>query len=103
MAAKRRSYGTDIASAWWEPGDPAGSIFLAVSTFKLFESIRYAAEKLAVEKFSLMLSYVGVTAVCDDLKITCDPHAAIPVAKTVQRKMFGPEVPYIPAPTSGDL
>ena len=101
----------------------AGPLFFAVSTFKLYESIRDAAEKLVVEKFPLMPSYVGITAVSDDLKITCDPHATLPVAKTVQRKMveagrglnfskcrssglcgvfcglaFGPEVPYVPAP-----
>ena len=67
-------------------GDPAGPLFFAVSTFELFESIRDAAEKLVVEKFPLLPSYVGVTAVCDDLKVTCDPQVALPVAE-VQCKM----------------
>ena len=68
-------------------GDPAGPLFFAVSTFELFESIRDAAEKLVAEQFPLMPSYVGVTAVCDDLKVTCDPQLALPVAEVVQRKM----------------
>jgi hypothetical protein len=68
-------------------GDPAGPLFFAVSTFELFESIRDAAEKLLVEQFPLMPSYVGVTAVCDDLKVICDPQVALPVAEVVQRKM----------------
>ena len=68
-------------------GDPAGPLFFAVSTFELFESIRDAAEKLVVEQFPLMPYYVGVTAVCDDLKVICDPQVALPVAEVVQRKM----------------
>ena len=48
-------------------GDPAGPLFFAVSTFDLFESIREAAEKLVVERFSKMPS----SYVCDDdLKVT---------------------------------
>ncbi len=53
-------------------GDPAGPLFFAVSTFELFESIQDAVEKLVAEQFPLMPSYVGVTAVYDDLKVTCD-------------------------------
>ena len=40
-----------------------------------------------VEQFPLMPSYVGVTAVCDDLKVICDPQVALSVAEVVQRKM----------------
>ena len=68
-------------------GDPAGPLFFAVSTFELFESIRDAAEKLVAGQFPLMPSYVGVTAVCDDLKVTCDPQLALSVAEGVQRKI----------------
>ena len=69
-------------------GDPAGPLFFAVSIFELFESIRDAVEKkLVAAQFPLMPSYVGVTAVCDDLKFTCDPQLALPVAEVVQRKM----------------
>ena len=67
--------------------DPVGPSFFAVSTFELFESIHDAAEKLVVKQFSLMPSYVGVTAVCDDLKVICDPQVALPVAEVVQRKI----------------
>ena len=68
--------------------DPAGPLFFVVSTFELFESIRDAAEKLVAEQqFPLMPSYVGVTAVCDDFKVICDPQVALPVAEVVQRKM----------------
>ena len=42
---------------------------------------------MVVERFPLMPSYVGITAVCDDLKVTCDPQLAHPVAEVVQRKM----------------
>ena len=42
---------------------------------------------MVAEQFSLMPSYVGVTAICDDLKVTCDPQLALPVAEVVQRKM----------------
>jgi hypothetical protein len=68
-------------------GDPAGLLFFAVSTLELFESIRDAAEKLVAEQFPLMPSNVGVTAVCDDLKVIFDPQLALPVAEVVQRKM----------------
>jgi hypothetical protein len=68
-------------------GDPAGPLFFAVSTFDLFESIRDTAEKLVAEQFPLMPSYIGVTAVCDDLKVTCDPQLALSVAEGVKRKI----------------
>ena len=68
-------------------GDPAGPLFFAVSTFELFESIRDAAVKLVVEQFPLMPSYVGVTAVCDDLKVICYLQVTLPVAEVVQCKM----------------
>ena len=65
-------------------GDPAGPLFFAVSTFDLFESIREAAEKLGVERFSQMPS----SYVCDDdLKVTGDPQLAYPVTEMIQRKM----------------
>jgi hypothetical protein len=34
-----------------------------------------------------MPSYAGVTAVCNDLKVTCDPQLALLVAEVVHRKM----------------
>ena len=68
-------------------GDPAGPLFFAFSTFELCESIQDAVEKLVAEQLPLMPSYVGVTAVCDDLKVTCDPQLALPVSEVVQRKM----------------
>ena len=61
-------------------GDPAGPLYFAVSTFPLFQSIREAVERVVAEHFPLMPSYVGVTAVCDDLKVICDPQLAYPVA-----------------------
>jgi hypothetical protein len=42
---------------------------------------------MVAEQFSLMPSYVGVTAICDDLKVTCDPQLALSVAEVVQCKM----------------
>ena len=67
-------------------GDPAGPLYFAVSTYPLFCSIRDAAERVVNENFPLMPSYVGVTAICDDLQITCDPQLALPVSEVVQRK-----------------
>jgi hypothetical protein len=65
-------------------GDPAGPLFFAVSTFDLFESIREAAEKLVVERFSQMPS----SYVCDDdLQVAGDPQLAYPVTEMIQRKM----------------
>ena len=37
------------------------------------------------EYFPLMPSYTGVSAICDDLQVTCDPQLALPVAEVVQR------------------
>jgi hypothetical protein len=82
-----RGHRVGLVGSGVKQGDPAGPLFFAVSTFELFESIRNAAEKLVAEQFPLMPSYVGVTAVCDDLKVTCDPQLALPVAEVVQRKM----------------
>ena len=82
-----RGHRVGLVGTGVKQGDPAGPLFFAVSTFELFESIRDAAEKLVVEQFPLMPSYVGVTAVCDDLKVICDPQVALPVAEVVQRKM----------------
>ena len=37
------------------------------------------------EYFPFMPSYTGVSAICDDLQVTCDPQLALPVAEVVQR------------------
>ena len=49
-------------------GDLAGPLYFAVSTHSLFCSIRDAIiERVATEYFPLLPSFVGVTAICDDL------------------------------------
>jgi hypothetical protein len=66
-------------------GDPA---YFAVSTHPLFCSIRDAIERVATEYFLLLPSFVGVTAICDDLQVVSDPQPALPVAEVVQRKIL---------------
>ena len=44
-------------------------------------------ERTVVENFPLMPSHVGVTAICDDLKVTSDPQLALLVSEIVQRKV----------------
>ena len=67
-------------------GDPAGPLFYAVSTYPLFCSIRDAVDRVVNEYFPLMPSYTGVSAICDDLQVTCDPQLILPVSEVVQRK-----------------
>jgi hypothetical protein len=55
-------------------GDPAGPLYFAVSTYPLFCSIRDAVDRVVGEYFPLMPSYTGVSAICDDLQVTSDPH-----------------------------
>ena len=69
-------------------GDPAGPLYFAVSTHGLFCSIRDAIERVATEYFPLLPSFVGVTAICDDLQVVSDPQLALPVAEVVQRKIL---------------
>ena len=69
-------------------GDPAGPLYFAVSTHPLFCSIRDAIERVATEYFPLLPSFVGVTAICDDLQVVSDPQLALPVAEVVQRKIL---------------
>jgi len=69
-------------------GDPAGPLYFAVSTHPLFCSIRDAIERVATEYFPLLPSFVGVTAICDDLQVVSDPQLALPVAEVVQRKII---------------
>ncbi len=50
-------------------GNPAGPLYFAVSTHGLFCSIRDAIERVAMEYFPFLPSFVGVTAICDDLQV----------------------------------
>ena len=54
--------------------------------FFLVDASQYK-RALLDEQLPLMPSYVGVTAVCDDLKVTYDPQLALPIAEVVQHKM----------------
>jgi hypothetical protein len=69
-------------------GDLAGPLYFAVSTYPLFCFIRDAIERVATEYFLLLPSFVGVTAICDDLQVVSDPQLALPVAEVVQRKIL---------------
>ena len=60
--------------------------FVDASFFLLVDASQYK-RTLSDEQLPLMPSYVGVTAVCDDLKVTYDPQLALPVAELVQHKM----------------
>ena len=61
-------------------GDPAGPLYFAVSTHSLFCSVRDAIERVATEYFFFLPSFVGVTAICNDLQVVSDPQLALPVA-----------------------
>ena len=69
-------------------GNPAGILDFAVSTHSLFCSICDAIERVATEYFPLLPSFVGVTAICDELQVVSDPQLALPVAEVVQRKIL---------------
>ena len=43
---------------------------------------------MATEYFPLLPSFVGVTAICDDLQVVSDPQLALPVAEVAQRKIL---------------
>ena len=68
-------------------GDPAGPLYFAVSTYPLFCSIRDAVERTVAERFPLAPSFVGITALCDDLKVVSDPTLALVISEVVQRKV----------------
>jgi hypothetical protein len=68
-------------------GDPAGPLYFAVSTYPLFCSIRDAVERTVAERFPLTPSFVGITALCDDLKVVSDPQLALVISEVVQRKV----------------
>ena len=72
-------------------GDPAGPLYVAVSTFPLFCSIRDAEDRAVSEYFLLMPSYTGVSAICDNLQVTSDPQLALQVAEVVQHKFTEPQ------------
>ncbi len=72
-------------------GNPAGPLYVAVSTFPLFCSIRDAEDRVVSEYFLLMPSYTGVSAICDNLQVTSDPQLALQVAEVVQRKFTEPQ------------